>query len=150
MAQSLTKIYVHLVFSTKHRQPFIDNAIKDELFAYLGGACKNLECYPIRVGGHKDHVHILCSLSKKITLIKLLEEIKKTSSRWMKTKGENYKNFYWQDGYGAFSINPKQLEVVTEYINNQEAHHTKQSFQDECRMFYKEYGVEYDERYVWD
>ena len=86
MGQSLNKIYVHLVFSTKHRNPLITDSIKDELFNYLGGICKNLECNPIQVGGYKDHVHILCLLSKKITLMKLLEEIKSHSSKWIKTK----------------------------------------------------------------
>jgi len=112
MAQSLVKNYIHIVFSTKHRYPFIDKTIENELFNYLGGVCKNLECQPIIVGGHADHVHILCLLSKKITLAKLLEEVKSHSSKWIKTKSENYRNFYWQDGYGAFSVNPKEVDVV--------------------------------------
>jgi REP element-mobilizing transposase RayT len=91
MGQSLNKIYVHLVFSTKHRNPLITNSIKEELFSYIGGICKNLECNPIQVGGEKDHVHILCLLSKKIALMDLIEKIKSNSSKWIKTKGSELK-----------------------------------------------------------
>ena len=150
MAQSLVRNYIHLVFSTKHRSPFIDESVENELFNYLGGVCKKLECQPIIVGGHLDHVHILCLLSKKIALIKLLEEVKSHSSKWIKTKGEKYSNFYWQDGYGAFSVNPKEVEVVVKYITTQKAHHSKKTFQTELLQFLKEYNVEYDERYLWE
>ena len=150
MSQSLTKVYVHLVFSTKYREPTIGDEVKDELYAYMGGICNQLECYPVRIGGYYDHIHILCALSKKIALMKLLEEVKKSSSKWMKTKGRVYQTFYWQDGYGAFSVNPSQLGVVEQYIENQYQHHEQTSFQDECRGIYKKYDMAYDERYVWD
>ncbi len=150
MPQSLSKVYVHITFSTKNRQAIIKPEIQSVLFEYLGGICKELECNPIRVGGHKDHVHILCLLSKKITQIKLLEEIKRQSSKWVKTKGEEYQNFYWQNGYGIFSVNPSEINVVVNYINNQAEHHRKKTFQDEFRAFLKKYNVDYDERYVWD
>jgi len=150
MAQSLTKVYVHITFSTKHRYPFIDGNIEQELWAYLGGICKALECNPIRIGGHRDHVHICCLLSKKIAQMKLLEEIKKESSKWIKTKGRQYSNFYWQDGYGIFSVNPYEIEKVVNYIDNQYKHHTKRTFQDELVAFLKKYKVEYDNRYLWD
>ena len=150
MPQSLSKVYVHITFSTKNRYPFIDNAIEQELWTYLGGVCKALECNPIRVGGCNDHVHICCLLSKKITQIKLLEEVKKQSSKWIKTKGKQYENFYWQDGYGIFSVNPYEIEKVIEYINNQYEHHKKRTFQEELLAFLKKYNVEYDERYLWD
>ncbi len=150
MPQSLVKNYIHIIYSTKNRQSLIDKEIQNELYAYIGGICKNLECHPIIVGGHKDHVHILCLLSRKIALMKLLEETKAHSSKWMKTKGKRYANFYWQNGYGAFSINPTEIEVVRNYIINQDEHHTKKTFQEEYRMFLKKYDVEYDERYVWD
>lgn len=94
MGQSLNKIYVHLVFSTKHRNPLITDSIQEELFSYLGGICKGLECNPIQVGGYRDHVHILCLLSKKIALMKLVEEVKSHSSKWMKTKCSEFENFY--------------------------------------------------------
>lgn len=150
MGQSLVKNYIHLVFSTKHREPFIHPPIEEELHSYLGGICKNLECTPIKVGGYTDHIHILCMLSKKIALMKLLEEVKSHSSKWMKTKDEKLKNFYWQDGYGAFSVNPSETDAVIQYISNQKEHHRTKTFQDEYRAFLKKYAVEYDERYVWD
>ena len=150
MPQSLVKNYLHITFCTKNRQPFIDDNIKAELFRYLGGICKNLDCYPILVGGYKDHIHILCSLSRKIALMKLIEELKSHSSKWIKTKGENYKKFYWQNGYGGFSVNPNQLEVVENYISNQEEHHMNKSFKEEYLELLKENEIEYDERYVWD
>lgn len=150
MGQSLVKNYLHIVFSTKHRQPLINDAIEHELHAYLGGICKNLECHPIKVGGHVDHIHILCMLSKKIALMKLLEEIKSHSSKWIKTKGEKFANFYWQDGYGAFSVNPSEVEAVINYIASQKEHHSKKTFQDEYKAILIKYQVDYDERYVWD
>lgn len=150
MGQSLVKNYVHIVFSTKHRQPLIQPYIEAELFKYLSGICYNLECFPVKVGGYLDHIHILCLHSKKIALMKLLEEVKSHSSKWMKTKDEQLSNFYWQDGYGSFSVNPTQIEVVRNYIERQREHHRKKTFQDEYRAFLKKYKVEYDERYVWD
>jgi len=104
MGQSLVKNYLHIVFSTKHREPLIQEPVQDGLYAYLGGICKNMECHPVKIGGFTDHVHILCLLSKKVTLMKLMEELKSHSSSWIKTKESIYRNFYWQDGYGAFSV----------------------------------------------
>ncbi len=150
MSQSLSKVYVHITFSTKNHQPFIDDAIEISLFEYIGGICKGLDCNPVKIGGHYDHVHILCLLSRKIAQMKLLEEIKKQSSKWIKTKGKTYSNFYWQDGYGIFSVNPSEIDVVIAYIDNQQEHHKKVTFKDEFRAFLKKYKVDYDERYVWD
>lgn len=150
MGQSLVNNYIHLVFSTKHRHLLIHPPIEAELHSYLGGICNKLECQVLKVGGYTDHVHILFKLSKKIALMKVVEEVKSHSSKWVKTKGEDYRNFYWQDGYGAFSVNSAQVEVVIKYIANQHEHHRKKSFQEEFRVFLKKYAVEYDERYVWD
>jgi REP element-mobilizing transposase RayT len=150
MPQSLVKNYLHITYSTKDRYPFIDDGIKEELYKYIGGICKNLECYPIIVGGHIDHVHILCLLSRKIALMKLIEEIKSHSSKWAKTKGDKYKNLFWQRGYGGFSVNPSEINSVKEYILNQKEHHKIKTFQEEYRAFLKEYDIEYDERYVWN
>lgn len=150
MGQSLVTNYLHIVFSTKHREALIDDVIENELHNYLGGICKNLECQPLKVGGFEDHIHILCMLSKKITLVKLMEELKSHSSKWIKTKGAAYSQFYWQDGYGAFSVNPSEVDVVIEYISRQKEHHSKKTFQEEYRVFLKKYKVEYDERYVWE
>lgn len=150
MGQSLVKNYIHLVFSTKHREPLIHPPIEAELHAYLGGICNNLGCPVIRVGGFTDHIHILCMLSKKIALMKLMEELKAHSSKWIKTKGPGYKNFYWQDGYGAFSVKPSEIDHVIAYIENQHAHHSRKTFQDEYLEFLMQYHVDYDEKYVWE
>lgn len=150
MGQSLVKNYIHIIYSTKHRQPLIHQSVEEELHHYLGGICNRLDCQTIQVGGYTDHIHILCMLSKKISLMKLVEEVKSHSSKWIKTKDESYQNFYWQDGYGAFSVNPSQIDTVVAYIANQHEHHRKRTFQEEYRAFLKKYNVEYDERYVWE
>jgi len=150
MSQSLSKVYVHITFSTKNHQPYIDDTIEISLFEYIGGICKGLDCNPVKIGGHHDHVHILCLLSRKTAQMKLLEEIKKQSSKWIKTKGKIYSDFYWQDGYAIFSVNPSETDVVVAYIANQHEHHKKITFKDEFRAFLKKYKVDYDERYVWD
>jgi REP element-mobilizing transposase RayT len=150
MGQSLVKNYLHIVFSTKYRQPLIQESIEEELYSYLGGICNNLECHVIKVGGYTDHIHILCMLSKKEALMKLLEELKSHSSKWMKTKGAAYSNFSWQNGYGAFSVNPAEVERVIQYIANQKEHHRKKAFQTEYQEFLEKYEVAYDERYVWE
>ena len=150
MPQSLVQNYWHIIFSTKSRYPFIDDGIQKELYSYLAGICKNTESIPVIIGGFTDHVHILLNLSRKIALMKFIEELKSHSSKWIKTKGDRYKNFYWQNGYGGFSVNPHEIENVKEYILNQKEHHKTTTFQDEYRAFLKEYNLEYDERYVWD
>ena len=150
MPQSLSKVYVHIIFSTKNRQNLIDDRIENSLYEYLGGICKGLECNPVKVGGYKNHVHLLCLLSRNVAQMKLLEEIKKQSSKWIKTKGRAYSNFYWQDGYGIFSINHTETDKVIDYIQLQQEHHKHKSFHDEFIAFLKKYQVEYDERYIWD
>lgn len=150
MGQSLVKNYLHIVFSTKHRNPVIHPPVEAELHSYLGKICNNLECQAIKVGGYTDHIHILCMLSKKIALMKLLEELKSHSSKWIKTKGEEYKTFYWQDGYGAFSVNPSNVENVIKYIANQHQHHSTKTFQTEYRALLNKNNVAYDEKYIWD
>ncbi len=150
MPQSLANIYVHTIFSTKNRKPFIDEKIENELFSYLGGICNSLECFPLKIGGHRDHVHLLSLLSKKITLIKFLEELKSASSNWIKTQGERFEDFYWQRGYGAFSVSPHETQKVKKYIESQHDHHKTISFQDEFRKILREHNIDFDERYVWD
>ncbi|MBN3583584.1 IS200/IS605 family transposase [Algoriphagus aestuarii] len=149
MGQSLVKNYVHIIFSTKNRHPFIKQEYEEELFKYLGGVCNALNCAPIQVGGYLDHVHILCLLNKNKTIVKLLEELKTDSTKWMKKRSNELSNFYWQDGYGAFSVNPSQVETVVAYIKKQQEHHMAKSFQDEYRAFLKKYKVEFNEEYVW-
>jgi REP element-mobilizing transposase RayT len=128
----------------------IDGAIEEELFAYLGGICNRLECHVIKVGGYRNHVHVLCNLSKKLPLMKLMEELKGHSSKWIKTKGKAYKNFYWQGGYSAFSVYYREVDVVVRYIANQRTHHTKKTFEEEYITLLKEHDIPYDERYMWD
>lgn len=150
MGQSLVKDYKHIVFSTKYRQPLIQKPFADDFFKYLGGVCNELDCQSIIVGGYVDHVHVLCNQSKNITISKLVEKIKTSSSKWFKTLDVSLLNFYWQNGYGAFSVSPELLEQKINYIRNQEEHHKKKTFQEEYRIFLEEYGIEYDEKYVWD
>ena len=149
MPQSLILNYIHLVFSTKYREPLIIEKVENDLYNYLGGICNELECKPIKIGGWFDHVHILCMLSKKITLVNLLEELKSHSSKWIKTKDESLVNFYWQRGYGAFSVTPSEVDNLIYYIENQKHHHQTETFQTEYLSLLKKYQVEYDERYVW-
>jgi REP element-mobilizing transposase RayT len=151
MPQSLAKVLVHIVFSTKNRYPFlVDKDICNEMHAYLGGTCNELECPVLTVGGAADHVHILCALSRNLSIAKFVGDIKRGSSKWIKTKGRMLTKFAWQNGYGVFSVGQSEVERVRQYIVGQEDHHRKKTFQDEYRMFLREHGVEYDERYVWD
>ena len=151
MPQSLAQIYLHIVFSTKDRRPFLQNdSIRDEMHNYLGGICNNIKCPTLRVGGVSDHVHLLCRLSRTITVADLVQELKRESSKWVKTKSNLLGDFHWQNGYGAFSISPGHVEEVRSYIANQEEHHRTVTFQDEFRRLLTKYGVEWDERYVWD
>ena len=150
MSQSLAKNYLHITFSTKYREPILQKGDWAEVFSYLSGALSNLDCSPIVVGGISDHIHILCVLSKNIALARLMESIKSSSSKWIKTKRMEYANFAWQNGYGAFSVSQSKVEVVRKYILNQEKHHLQTSFKDELLVFLKEYQVDYDERYLWD
>jgi REP element-mobilizing transposase RayT len=150
MAQSLANVLLHLVFSTKNRQTWIDDLIEEELFKYVGGICRELRCPSHRIGGADDHIHIACSFSRTIAISKLLEEIKSSSSKWMKTKGDRYAGFSWQNGYGAFSIGQSQLADLCSYIATQRDHHRRLTFQEEYRQLLEKYRVEYDERYVWD
>jgi len=151
MPQSLAKILVHAVFSTKERRPFLrDAALRDELHRYLGGILTNLGCQPVIVGGVEDHVHLLCALSKTHSVAEMVKEVKRGSSVWLKTKGPELSDFAWQNGYGVFSIGFSQIETVRSYIAGQEEHHRKVSFQDEYRELLRRYEVEFDERYVWD
>ncbi|HLW65200.1 MAG TPA: IS200/IS605 family transposase [Gemmataceae bacterium] len=151
MSQSFAQIYVHIVFSTKNRQPFLsDKLVREELHKYLGGTCNGLDCPILRVGGVADHVHILCCLGRSISVADLVKELKRESSQWIKTKSPSLTDFYWQAGYGVFSISPSHVDALIKYIANQEEHHRTESFQDELRRLLRKYGVEWDERYVWD
>ncbi|HUG68853.1 MAG TPA: IS200/IS605 family transposase [Pirellulaceae bacterium] len=150
MGQSLVKNLIHVIYSTKQREPWIADDIGLELWAYQAGIFKAWESPALEIGGVEDHVHALFSLSKNHALKKVIEEVKKASSKWMKTDGAKNADFYWQGGYAAFSVSQSNVEQVKRYIKNQKEHHRKMTFQDELRGFFKRHEVEYDERYVWD
>ena len=150
MPQSLSAVYIHLVFSTKHRQPFLhDGSLRDNLHSFLGGTSKTLECPPIIVGGLEDHIHLLARFGRTITQANWVKELKRVSNLWMKEQGD-FKKFEWQGGYADFSVSQSNLEQVKQYIANQEKHHRKRSFQDEVRGLLKKHRIDWDERYVWD
>ncbi len=150
MSQSLVKNLVHLVYSTKHRQAWIPKEHRAALFAYQAGIFKEWESPALIIGGVEDHVHALISLSKNHALKKVVEEVKKGSSKWMKSDGPRNSAFCWQAGYAAFSVSQSNSEAVSRYIANQEPHHRKVTFQDELRALFKRHEIEFDERYVWD
>ena len=148
MSQSFVQIYVHIVFHTKNNLNLIGEEVEDELYSYLGGILKNLKSIPIQIGGISNHVHILCTLPKTMSLAELAEEIKKSSSKWIKTKGPHYSNFYWQDGYGGFSVSSYATNIVKDYILKQRKHHEKVSPIDEYKALLTEYGIPYEERFL--
>lgn len=150
MPQSHAGVYIHWVFSTKGRKPFLnDESVRVELHAVLGGIAKRLECLPIRVGGVADHVHMLTMLSRNLRIADAVKEFKRASNHWIREKCP-INGFRWQGGYGAFSVSQSQVESVAEYIANQEEHHRRMTFQDELRGILKRYNIDFDERYVWD
>ena len=151
MPQSLAKILLHVVFSTKERRPLLrDKIFRLEMHRYLGGILNGLECPPIIVGGVEDHVHLLCVLSRTCAPADMVKEVKRSSSLWIKSRAADFSDFAWQSGYGVFSIGYSQIEEVRRYIEQQEQHHQKLTFQDEFRRLLKRYEVTFDEAYVWD
>ena len=150
MPQSLAKSYLHVIFSTKHREPILADAWREELFSVLGGAANALGCQSILVGGVADHVHLLFQLGRTISIADAVGKIKSNSSlRVNRTRGLGT-HFHWQAGYAAFSVSHSLLDRLREYIRQQEEHHKKRTFQDEVRAWLTKYEAEYDERYVWD
>jgi putative transposase len=150
MSQSLSNILIHIVFSTKERRPFIQPAIEQDLHHYITGICEAHDCPVYQIGGMEDHIHILISLSRTISLSKLIGEIKANSSKWIKGKGLNYQYFAWQSGYGVFSIGQSGFQPTVHYIAQQKEHHKKGSFQEEFLSMLKKYQVSFDEKYLWD
>ena len=150
MPQFLSSILVHLIFSTKNREPFITEPVEKELHPYMASIFRALKSPSLTIDGTTDHVHILFSLGRVIRIADLLEEVKTESSKWIKTKGPAFRRFHWQKGYGAFSIGQSQVPILKRYIAKQELHHQRITFQDEYRRLLKTYGIDYDERYVWD
>ncbi len=148
MAQTLVSLLVHVIFSTRNREPLITPEIEPELFAWIGGILKNHESHLLDAGGDADHVHLLISQSKNIPLSSLMKDVKKDSSSWIKTKDRRFRNFHWQDGYGAFSIRQTDIPELNRYIAGQKKHHRRRTFQEELIAFLDEYGMTYDERYL--
>jgi REP element-mobilizing transposase RayT len=150
MSQSLSAVYIHLVFSTKYRYPFLrDSGLRKDLHAYLGGSSKNLDCPPLLVGGVEDHVHLLARFGRTITQAEWVKELKRVSNLWLKEEA-GLRQFSWQSGYADFSVSQSNVDRVKTYIANQERHHRKITYQDEVRGLLTKHGMEWDERYVWD
>ena len=150
MSQSLAQILVHLVFSTKGREPWLADDIRDELHAYIGGIVENHKGTLLNSGSVADHIHLLVAHPRTTAPSDLVQDIKTGSSKWLKTKGAKYANFHWQGGYGIFSISPSHRLALEEYIGKQAEHHRKVTFQEEYRRLLSRYEVAFDERYVWD
>ena len=151
MPQSLASVHVHIVFGTKHRRPFLsDDETRTQMHAYIASILKAYDSPPVIVGGPDDHVHILCLLSRNHSISKVIAEIKRNSTKWIKTKGADYKEFSWQNGYGVFSVGKSMVDKTIKYIKNQKEHHAEVDFKGEMIGFLKKHGVAYDEKYLWD
>ncbi|RUT78627.1 IS200/IS605 family transposase [Ancylomarina longa] len=148
MGQSLSQLYVHLIFGTKGREPHITSELEKEMHGYIAGILKNMESPSIKINSVPDHIHILFRLSKNYALAKVVEEVKKSSSKWMKDKG--ILEFTWQIGYGAFSVSSSVLQNVAKYIERQKEHHNTVDYKNELESFMSKYDViEYDTTYFW-
>jgi putative transposase len=153
MPQSLDHVIVHIIFATKGRRPFLPPTIQSQLHAYLATVARNAGCECPRVGGVADHVHLAIFLGRTIKISQLIEELKTSSSKWLKTQSSqsaNLKDFEWQRGYAIFSVGPQDIDALIEYIDNQTEHHRTRTFEEEYRAFLDKYQVKYDERYMWD
>jgi REP element-mobilizing transposase RayT len=150
MSQALAKIYLHLIFSTKNRERAIPDAIRADLHSYMGGILNGLGCSPIEINTEPDHAHLLFAMTRTETVSNVVGQSKKSSNDWLRARDQQFRNFYWQGGYGTFSVSQSAVEEVREYIRNQRDHHKRVSFQDEFRAFLKRYEIEFDERYVWE
>ena len=150
MAQSLSNVYIHLIFSTKDRQQWLTDDIRPDLHSYMATVLKNIQCPATIVNSVEDHIHLLFKLHRTVTQSKVVEDIKKSSSKWLKSQSPDLALFSWQSGYGAFSVSESNLPQVSKYIERQKEHHQSQTFQDEYRAFLQRHRVTYDEHYLWD
>jgi REP element-mobilizing transposase RayT len=150
MPQSLSNVIIHIIFSTNDREPWLGRDVRPRMHAYVATICRDLNAEAFRIGGVADHLHIVTTLPRTLSQAAMIEAVKKTSSKWIKALDPKYRGFYWQRGYGAFSVSPSHLEAVLKYVESQEEHHRTRSFQEEYREFLGKHGVEFDERYVWD
>ena len=152
MSQSLARVLVHIVYSTKGRRPWLkDEGIRQQLYAYKATILRDNVDFPaLIIGGDADHIHALCLLSRKFAIKDVIEEAKTETTKWLKKQGRQYADFHWQLGYGIFSVSESNVEQVRTYIANQAEHHKKMSFQDEFRAICQKHGIVLDERYAWD
>ena len=152
MSQSLAKVIVHIIYSTKNREPWLrDSDLRSELHAYIATILKNeVDSPAILIDGVEDHMHILCQLSRKFAIMNVLKTSKTETSKWIKKQDPALKRFQWQSGYGIFSVSESNVDQVKRYIANQEEHHKKMTFKDEFREICRRHGIGIDERYVWD
>ena len=150
MPQSLARVHIHMIFSTKNRLPYLRDSINDPLHRYMATVLKNCGYSPTLVNSVPDHVHILFDLGRTVSISDAAEEVKKSSSKWIKTQGNEFTGFAWQGGYGADGVSESNVAAVRKYIADQETHHRKTTFQEEYRAFLDRHRVAYDERYVWD
>lgn len=148
MPQSFAAIYLHVVFSTKNREPRIENGLQSRLFAYLGGIACECDCVLLAAGGMPDHVHLLTSVARTMSAADVVRILKTNSSLWLHQKIRR-SDITWQDGYGAFSVSHSSLEAVRQYLASQEEHHRKLTFQEEFRELLRRHNIPWDERYVW-
>jgi REP element-mobilizing transposase RayT len=146
MPQSLSNVILNVIFSTKNREPWLDAGVRPRMHAYLATICRDIGVEMARVGGMADHVHIVTTLPRTISQAEIVEQIKKTSSKGIKTLDGRYRGFFWQRGYAAFSVSPSQLEGVLDYVDTQENHHRGRTFQEEYRDLSRKHGVVFDER----
>ena len=150
MPQSISCVFIHLVFSTKYREPMLLDTFRPDLHAYMAGILKKVDCVPVAINSVEDHIHILFILSRKIPLSQVVKEVKQSSSKWIKGQHPSVRRFTWQRGYATFSVDAKGVHIVKRYIAKQREHHGRRSFKQEYRLFLDTYGAEYDEQYVWD
>jgi putative transposase len=150
MPQSLSSVLIHLVFSTKNRQPLITETIESELYKYLAGIFRNNGSPSLLIGGDNNHIHTLFALSRSGSIAQLVKEVKSSSSKWIKGIGDEFQHFQWQTGYGAFSIGESGVECLKDYISNQKEHHRRSSYEDEFRLLCRKYKIAIDERFIWD
>ena len=150
MPQSLARLHIHLVFSTKNREPLLNDAVRDALHAYMATVLQNLGCAPVLINSVEDHAHLLFDLARTVSISQVVEDVKKSSSKWIKTRSREFVGFAWQSGYGAFAVSESNVEAVRAYIANQREHHRTKTFQEEYRAFLERHNVAFDERYVWD
>jgi REP element-mobilizing transposase RayT len=150
MPQSLSKIYVHLIFSTKNRERLIPEHIRSNLHSYMGGILRELGCNPVEINTEPDHAHLLFTLSRTESISTVVGQLKKGSNDWLRTQGSEFANFYWEGGYGVFSVSQSAVDEVRAYIRAQQEHHRTVSFQEEFRAFLRRYQIDFDERFVWD